>query len=66
MNLPFVASGLSPRLAVGLRKENEMDDATFMRQLCSWLDPFRLASLSQQYMENPGQLERRVIATRVT
>jgi hypothetical protein len=43
-----------------------MDDATFMRQLCSWLDPFRLASLSQQYMENPGQLERRVIATRVT
>lgn len=41
-----------------------MDDATFTRQLCSWLDPFGLASLSQQYMENPGHLERRVIATR--
>lgn len=41
-----------------------MDDAIFTRQLCSWLDPFRLTSLSQQYMENPGHLERRVIATR--
>ncbi len=41
-----------------------MDDATFARQLCCWLDPFRLASLSQQYIQNPGLLERRVIATR--
>lgn len=41
-----------------------MDDATFARQLCSWLDPFRLASLSQQYIENPGYLERRIITTR--
>src|ERR1043165_1944887 len=41
-----------------------MDDQTFARQLCCWLDPFRLASLCQQYMENPGSLERRVDATR--
>ena len=41
-----------------------MDDQTFARQLCCWLDPFRLAQLCQQYMENPGGLERRVNATR--
>lgn len=41
-----------------------MDDATFARQLSSWLDPFRLVSLSQQYIKNPGDLERQFIATR--
>jgi|GEM_PF-2496407 len=41
-----------------------MEDATFARQVCCWLDPFRLASLSQQYGENPAPLEQQVIATR--
>lgn len=40
-----------------------MDEISFTRQLCGWLDPFRLAWIAQQYAENPRQLESRVTVT---
>jgi hypothetical protein len=41
-----------------------MDDRAFARQLCAWLDPFRLASLALEYSRDPASLERRGRATR--
>jgi len=41
-----------------------MDDAAFARQLCAWLDPFRLAKLAEDYGRDPASLERSGYATR--
>src|SRR5262249_28840377 len=41
-----------------------MDQAAFTRQLSAWLDPWRLASLAQQYAKDRGALERPASATR--